>query len=196
MTGSRARGRRALIWRRLVALLADGIILGLVGFVLLAIGTLLLGPAVRVEPSGSEAPAVDGIGWRMLANTVAISVLSAAYFAASWTSARSSPGQAILGIQVEDAVVAGAPLPFGRAVLRWAWMGSPLGILATAVVNEPLAFAIVTAASAVWFLTLLATALFSRSGRGLHDRLSGSLVTWRERGMGVERPDEANRRET
>jgi len=172
--------RRAALWRRVLAFLVDGAVLVVLGFALLALASLLVGPTVRMELSGSAEPRVEVIGWRVALNAVLLAGLSAAYFVLSWTRARHSAGQALLRIGVEDAAGDGStPLPMNRAVLRWALLGAPLGLAAAASVNAPLAFLGVSAASVLWFAVLLLTTLFSRSGRGLHDRVAGSIVARR-----------------
>lgn len=129
-----------------------------------------------MELDGSTAR-VDVIGWRVLLNALLLAGLSAAYFVLSWTRVGRSPGQALLRIGVEDTDADGPkPLPISRAVLRWALLGAPLGLAAAASVNTPLAFLGVSMVSLVWFAVLLLTTLFSRSGRGLHDRIARSTV--------------------
>jgi uncharacterized RDD family membrane protein YckC len=167
---------RARIWRRALAFLLDGAALAALGFLVLFIASLLLGPGVRIELDGTQTPRVEAIGWRVVLNAILLAGLSAAYFVTFWIRILRTPGQAALGIAVEDAVHGAMPLPMSRALLRWALLGAPLGILAAATVNVPLAFLFVSAASAAWFAVLIITTLFSRSGRGLHDRASGSVV--------------------
>jgi uncharacterized RDD family membrane protein YckC len=50
---------------------------------------------------------------------------------------------------------------------------------AAAFVNSPLVFAAVSVVTLGWFALLVLTTLFSRSGRGLHDRIAGSVVVAR-----------------
>ena len=178
--------RRAAFLRRVLAFLVDGAVLAVLGFALLALASLLVGSTVRMELVGPAAPRVEVIGWRVLLNAVLLASLSAGYFVLSWTRALRSPGQALLRIGVEDADADAdadaddfTPLPMTRALLRWALLGTPLGLAAAASVNAPLVFLGVSVASLVWFAVLLITTLFSRSGRGLHDRVAGSIVARR-----------------
>jgi len=166
---------KASFLRRALAFLLDAVVLTLLGFALLALVSLLLGPATRIALDGTAEPAVEVIGWRALLNALLLAALSAGFFVFSWTRSMHTPGQALMGIHVEDAN-GPAPMPAGRAALRWALLGAPLGIAATAVVNAPLVFLGVSVVSVVWFAILLLTTLFSRSGRGVHDRFSGSIA--------------------
>ena len=177
MTVPNGQPARAAFWRRVLAFAVDGVVLLGLGFALLAIASVVLGPAVRIELSGSAAPQVEAIGWRVLLNAVLLAGLGAGYFVWSWTRTRSSPGQALLRISVEDAGALGvSPLPWTRALIRWALLGAPLGVAAAASVNTPVVFLAVSVASVLWFAALLVTTLISRSGRGLHDRAAGSRV--------------------
>lgn len=176
VTTANPRRRPARIWRRALAFLLDGVALAALGFLGLFVVSLLLGPTVRIELDGTQTPRVEVIGWRVLLNAVLLAALSAAYFVTFWIRTMRTPGQALLGLVVEDVAGGGMPLPLSWALLRWALLGAPLGIAAAAAVNAPLAFLMLSAASAAWFVILLITTLFGRSGRGLHDRLSGSLV--------------------
>lgn len=173
---------RAAFWRRVLAFLVDGAMLAVMGFVLLAVASQLLGPTVQIELSGSAAR-VEASAWRSEVNALLLAGLGGGYFVRSWTRSGSSPGQALMriSIQVADAGAA-SPLPLKHAVLRWALLGPPLGLAAAASVNAPLVFLGVTLASAAWFTTLVLTTLFSPSGRGLHDRFAGSMVVPIRRG--------------
>ncbi len=174
--------QRPRFWRRVTAYVLDGAVLAALGFALLGAASLLLGPTVRIELDGAEAPVIGLIVWRVLLNALLLAGLSAAYFVLSWTRVMRSPGQALLRIRVQHAGEDALPLATRRALLRWALLGAPLGIIAAASVDAPIIFLIVSLTSAAWFAVLLITTLFSRSGRGLHDRLAGSVVVRSDRG--------------
>jgi uncharacterized RDD family membrane protein YckC len=181
VTSQQSQPTRAAFWRRALAFLVDGAILAVLGFVLLAVASQLLGPTLQVELSGSTAR-VEASAWRSEVNALLLAALGGGYFVWSWTRSGSSPGQALMRITVEIAEGGpGSALSVRRAVLRWALLGPPLGLAAAASVNAPLVFLGVSVTSAVWFSALMLTTLFSASGRGLHDRLAGSTVAQRRR---------------
>lgn len=173
------RPKRAGVPRRLAALFMDGIILAAAGFVLLGVLTLVLGPSVTIDMTDPASTSVDSIGWRAMVNAILLAGMSAAYFVLSWTRWSQSPGQRLFGLRVNRSIsdrAAGRPLAMRQAILRWSALGGPLGVLAAATVNAPLLFAAVSAGSFCWFALLVASTGVSRSGRGLHDRLSASSV--------------------
>jgi uncharacterized RDD family membrane protein YckC len=181
VTSQQSQPTRAAFWRRVLAFLVDGAMLAVLGFVLLAVASQLLGPTLRIELSGSAAH-VEASAWRSEVNALLLAALGGGYFVWSWTRSGSSPGQALMRITVEIADAGpGSALSVRRAVLRWALLGPPLGLAAAAAVNAPLVFLGVTLTSAAWFTALVVTTLFSASGRGLHDRLAGSTVVQRRR---------------
>jgi uncharacterized RDD family membrane protein YckC len=173
----RTRRRPGRFVRRLLAFVVDGIVLALLAVVLLWLVSMLLGPAIRLEV-GDGAASVSVTGWRVLLNAVVSASLSAAYFVVSWTRWRRSPGQTLLGVEVEDVrrTDPSASLSAPRAIVRWALLGGPLGLAAAVFVNSPLVFAAVSLVTLGWFALLVLTTLFSRSGRGLHDRIAGTVV--------------------
>jgi uncharacterized RDD family membrane protein YckC len=95
--------QRAGFWRRFVAALIDGILLGVVGFVL----ALILGDDVLIAITlgGAEGPGL---------------LLSAAYFTFFHGRNGQTPGNAALGLRVVDLRDGtGGPLGYGRAAMRW-----------------------------------------------------------------------------
>ncbi len=158
----------------------DGILLGALGFALLSLFLALFGPTIRIELDGRAAPDVDVIAWRALVDAALLAAVSASYSVAFWTRRSSSPGQAVFGIAVTDRN--SSPLTCRRALLRWALLGAPLGVVAQASIDLPLLFVLVAGLGLAWIGTLLATTVLSGSGRGLHDRISGSNVIRISRG--------------
>jgi uncharacterized RDD family membrane protein YckC len=177
----RPRRESASFARRVLAFLVDGVILTILGFALLVLTSLLVGPTLQIELSGSSAPPqVEVIAWRVMLNGLLLAGLNVGYFVVSWTRALRSPGQALLRINVEDVQAQGpVPLSTRSALLRCVLLGAPLGVAASAAISSPLAFLVLTAVSVVWFALLVSTTLFSRSGRGIHDRIAGSIVARR-----------------
>jgi uncharacterized RDD family membrane protein YckC len=164
--------------RRLAAFFLDGLILGVIGFAVLAVSTFLLGPTVRLQLDVPASPVAEVVTWRVVVNALLLSTLSAAYFVTWWSWIGRTPGQFALRLVVVSAT--GPVLSAGRAALRWSLLGAPLGVAAALTVEVPLLFLAVAVLSFVWFAVLVLTTLLSRSGRGLHDRLAGTTVVHRD----------------
>jgi uncharacterized RDD family membrane protein YckC len=168
---------RAPFLRRLVAFLIDGLAIAVVGLAVLAVANVVLGPTVRLQLDSPEAPVTEVLAWRVIVNSALLCAVSAAYFVLFWSRVSFTPGQALLGLTVTSEPPDGRrPLAVGPAALRWALLGAPLGLAAALTVDAPLLFIIVSAISAFWIGMLVVTTLASRSGRGVHDRLSGTAV--------------------
>jgi hypothetical protein len=177
-SGKAQLGRvRASFMRRVVAFLIDGLTIAVVGFAVLVVATVVIGPTVRLQLDAPEAPVAEVIGWRVIVNSALLFVVSAAYFVLSWSRMSFTPGQALLGL-----IVTSEPpgerrtLAVGPATIRWALLGAPLGLAAALTIEAPLMFLAVAVLSFGWFAALILTTLLSRNGRGLHDRLTGTTV--------------------
>jgi uncharacterized RDD family membrane protein YckC len=158
-----------------VAHVLDSIAVAALGLVVAALVSALL-PALSVAEGsdGTLRLVVDPL--RLVAQSLAVAVLSGAYFTWSWSGrSAATPAQRALGVRVIDAT-GGAPLTAGRAVLRWAATGVPLGIIAAALVEAPVAWLAIVALAAGWTVALLVSARRHPHRRGLHDRIAGSLV--------------------
>jgi uncharacterized RDD family membrane protein YckC len=174
---ARVERARASFLRRLVAFLIDGLAIALVGFAVLVVATIVLGPTVRLQLDAPEAPVAEVIGWRVIVNSVLLFVVSAAYFVLSWSRMSFTPGQALLGLTVtSEPPEERRALAVGPATIRWALLGAPLGLAAALTIEAPLMFLAVAVLSFGWFAALILTTLLSRNGRGLHDRLTGTTV--------------------
>jgi uncharacterized RDD family membrane protein YckC len=167
----REAARGHLFPRRAAALVIDAAVLTLVGFVALGLVTFLAGTTLRAEPVADATAST----WRAVLNSTVLSGLSAGYFVLSWHRARATVGQRALRLIVVDAS-SGASPQTRQALTRWLLMGWPFGWLAAATIELPLAFLAVSALSAAWFFTVTMTTAFSRGGRGIHDRLTGTAV--------------------
>jgi uncharacterized RDD family membrane protein YckC len=168
-------GPPASFARRLVAFLLDGIVLAVAGFALLALVSVVAGPTVLIDPESAAMPVSEVRGWRVVLNAALLAALSGAYFVISWLRAGWTPGQRIFRIAVRGASPATGVGP-RQAILRWALLGAPLGLASALTVSLPLLFLVVLVASFAWFVVLIVTTLFSRTRRGLHDRLSDTAV--------------------
>lgn len=170
---------RASFRRRLLAFLLDAIALFVMGFALLALTTAFLGPTVVLDLDLAASPVSEVRGWRVILNAALLAALSGAYFVVAWARFGCTPGQRLLRLVVTMTSSHDARLSTGRATLRWALLGTPLGLLAALTVNAPLPFLVVCVLSFGWFAVLILSTLLSRSGRGVHDRLSGTTVSRR-----------------
>jgi uncharacterized RDD family membrane protein YckC len=165
----------ASIRRRLLAHVLDSIVVAVLGLVVAALVSALL-PALSVAEGsdGTLRLVVDPV--RLVAQSLTVAVLSGAYFTWSWSSRpAATPAQRALGVRV-IAATDGTRLTAGRAALRWAATGVPLGIVAAALVEAPAAWLAVVALAGAWTIALLISARRHPHRRGLHDRIAGSVV--------------------
>jgi uncharacterized RDD family membrane protein YckC len=175
--GATPRARASFV-RRLLAFVIDGVGILVMGFALLALTTAILGPTVLLDLEASANPVAEVRGWRVILNAVLLAALSGTYFVTSWSRFGWTPGQRLFRLAV-DGTSPGARLTTRQAALRWSLLGAPLGVASALTVEVPLLFLVVAAVSFAWFAALVLTTLFSRTGRGLHDRLAGTTVTRR-----------------
>ncbi len=155
-TSNEIHARPASLWRRAMATLIDGAILGAIVTGYLWIATAITGTSPNaVQSSGLDAL----VQWLKAWSTVLVPgailsvIISAAYaavFALLWDG--RSPGRALLGLRLVDA--SGAPPGPARAVVR--------------AVLSVVSFAVLL--SGFW------VALFDRRGQTLHDKLTSTFV--------------------
>jgi uncharacterized RDD family membrane protein YckC len=159
----------------LSAYLLDSAIVSVVGIGAAALITAA-GPTLTLVEGSDGTIRLVADPLRLVLQAVAVAVVSAAYFAWSWSRLRgASPAQRALGIRVIDAA-SGDHLPAGRAIVRWAAMGTPIGIGAAALVESPAAWLLVVVLAAAWTVALMVSTRRDERRRGLHDRLAGSVV--------------------
>jgi uncharacterized RDD family membrane protein YckC len=147
---------------RAIAYIIDGIILGLIGFVVL----IILG-AIFSSGIGSF-----GIGWILY--LVASVAISAAYFIYMWTAQRGTVGMKLLGMQVGN-FPDGRTLTTDQAVRRWVALGGPFALL-NAFNPLPALSALVGLLVLVYFFFLLYTTYSSPTKQGFHDKFANSVV--------------------
>ena len=141
--------------RRALALLVDQSLLTA------ALGVFFLGALVALRLNGIEAELLLGAaGLRASALPFALlaALLSIAYYGYFHGSAGSTPGKALVGVEVRT--VAGGALTWGRVLLRW--LGAALGLACAGV-------------GIFW-------ALFEPRRRGWADLLSGTVIARARRG--------------
>jgi hypothetical protein len=166
----------ATISRRLLAWVVDVVLVTALVFVGVSLVDAVLGPAVSFRPEAAalrDTVAVDrGV---VAANALIATGLSAAYFVVPWALWGGSPAQLALRLRVRGEA-GGDSLPVGRAITRWALLFPPFATVSALAAGVPLLGWFVWGGALVWYLVLLLTAARSGTNRGLHDRLSGSVV--------------------
>ena len=150
--GYQAAGAYGGFWIRLVAVIIDGFIvaiplflLGIVIGVTVGVGTAVSGNANSPDLTGGNP------GLTAFLDFVSF-VLSAGYFIYFW-GVGATPGMRLLKLRVADAGT-GAPIGFGRAVLRY--VGYILSIIVCYV-------------GLIW-------AAFDGRKQGWHDKIAGTVV--------------------
>jgi RDD family. len=159
---------------RLAAYALDALILAVAIYIVALVLRAALGPTLRItDVGGVQRIQVDRL--RTVVNAVAATIVTGTYFVGWWLRSGSTPGQRLIRARVEQADGSGR-LRLGQAVGRWLLLGTPLGLLAT-LVGPPSAFGLFFVAYiATWDAVLFVTTARHRRKRGLHDRLSGSIV--------------------
>jgi uncharacterized RDD family membrane protein YckC len=179
LDGSPARPRAAPCYAgvpdRLAALLADAVALSALAFVVALAVSIVLGPAVDLDPSAeSTRDVVEVDGAVAVVDALLVGALGLAYFAGSWRRSGRTPGQRLLALRV--ATQDGGRLSTRQAVIRWASLVAPFSLAALAGAAVPGLAAVALLLAGVWYVALLISASLDRAGRGLHDRIAGTAV--------------------
>lgn len=142
---------------RIIALFIDGIILGVVYFVLMFVAGIFI-VATHLDILGL----FFGVIW---------AVASAVYYIYCWTRMRASYGQKFLKLETVSAAD-GATLTQDQAIRRWAFLWGPaaLGMII------PILGVLISLAASIYMLYLLYTANQSPKRQGLHDVQAGTVV--------------------
>ena len=163
---------------RFVAWLVDGLILGIIGFFLLAGAFVLF--AGTIDWSEIARPGITRTGaletGTLFIGIIAASVVGAlielGYFVFFWTSgAKATLGMRLLRLQVANAAD-GATLTTSQAVRRWIALGQWISLLT----YVPILGAFAGLVQLVWYLVVLFTTVSSPTKQGVHDRFAGSVV--------------------
>jgi uncharacterized RDD family membrane protein YckC len=162
---------------RLVAYALDALLLVVVIYVVALVLRAAIGPTIRfTDADGVPRVLVDRL--HVVINAVAATLVAGAWFVGSWLRFGGTPGQRILGMRVVRVDGSGRLGP-GQAVGRWLLLGTPLGLL-SALLGPPNALSFVLVmAIALWFALLYVSTARGRRKRGLHDRITGSVVVRR-----------------
>jgi len=164
---------------RLVAYALDALLLAVAIYVVALVLRAAIGPTLRItESAGVPRIQVDRL--HSVINSVAATVVAGAYFVGSWLRSGATPGQRLLGMRVVRNEGEGRLRP-GQAVGRWLLLGTPLGLISTLLGPPSVIAGVLVIAIAVWFLLLFVTTARGRRKRGIHDRITGSVVVRRSR---------------
>lgn len=159
---------------RLIGYLVDAILLTVLAFVGAVALSLLFGPVVTIDLNADPNVSVDtGLAF---ADAVLSTVIGAVYFAGSWMRFRGSPGHRLLGMRIggED----GERISLRQGLMRWAFIGLPLGAQAMAsLALDGLVDAVLLLVLFVWYLVLAIGTARDPRKQGLHDRVAGTVVT-------------------
>ena len=158
---------------RLVAYLIDGVLVGVVIFVVALVMMRVLGSTLPAAAADGTRGSIDP--GRALVNAVVATAISGAYFVGCWLLFGRTIGQRLLGMVVLREAD-GDRLRPTQALIRWVLLGAWWGILAALLVSIPGAGWLLAGAIALWDLVLLWTTARDDRKRGLHDRLAGSVV--------------------
>ncbi len=173
---------------RIIAIIIDAIIVGIVGLVLSLVVYSVVGSPTTVT-TVNDPNAILGVRFDTTTNWVSTIIgaliglaLSAGYYIYTWTAMRGTIGQKALGMQVGNAAD-GATLTMEQAVKRWLALG---GVFALAQFLNPLPGLgiLIGLASLVWVIALLYTTASSPTKQGLHDRYASSVVVKAARAVG------------
>lgn len=173
---------------RIIALIIDAIIVGIISLILSLIVYSVVGSPTTITtvPDSSQI-----LGVRidtstnfvaLFAGTILGIVISASYYIYMWTRMRGTLGQKALGMQVGNAFD-GATLTMEQAVKRWLALG---GVFALAQFLNPLPLLglLIGLAGFVWVIALLYTTATSPTKQGLHDKYANSVVVKAARSVG------------
>ena len=154
---------------RLGAYLIDAVIVSILAFGAAAVMAALVGPVVDF------AVVISVDGTRALLTAVVATIINASYFVMLWMRRRATVGQRLLKLEVISAK-GGGRLGLPQAVMRWILVGAP-GIAGGLVASLGGATFLIDLAILIWYLALLITVAASSTKQGLHDNISGTIVT-------------------
>jgi uncharacterized RDD family membrane protein YckC len=162
---------------RLLAYAVDAVLLVVVIYVVALVLRAAIGPTLRITDS-SGVPRVQIDRLHSLINSLAATFVAGVYFAGSWLRFGRTIGQRLIGARVVRVDGEGHLGP-GPAAARWLLLGTPLGLIATIVGPSAASSVIPVALLATWSAVLYVSTARSRTRRGFHDRMTGSIVVRR-----------------
>lgn len=165
---------------RVIAIIIDYIILGIVGFIISLVLYGILGNPTKVV-TVTDPNSFLGVQFETQTNYFSALVFAAVnivinggYFIYTWTAMRGTLGMKVLGMQVGNQTD-GASITMDQAIRRWLALGG-IFALVQALANLPLLGLLVWLASIIWVIALLVTTAQSPTKQGLHDQFAGTMV--------------------
>lgn len=166
---------------RIVAVIIDAIILGVIGLVVNAVLSGILGPAVRIRETtlddlvnGNINTLVDINYLNLFVSAIVGLAISLAYSVYMWTRMRGTVGMKALGMQVGN-FPDGKTLTQNQAIRRWAALWGP-GQVGQFLNSLPALGALIGLAGLVYTIFLLYTTAQSPTKQGFHDKFANSVV--------------------
>ena len=160
---------------RMIGYLIDAIILTILSIVGAIVISVVFGPVVTVDLTSDISISFNrGLA---LANAVLGTMISLAYFVGTWRHLRASPGQRALRMRIGDQADGGT-ITYQRGVIRWLFIGLPLGVEAVAsTLVTGLGDSLLLFALSLWYLILLISTARNPRKQGFHDRAARTVVT-------------------
>ncbi len=160
---------------RIIALIIDGIALGIVGFILAIISRMIFG--------ANAGPFSFDTTTSLIVTAILSGAASAAYFIYMWSMMRGTIGMRVLGMQIGDQTD-GHTINYMQAAYRWAFMWGPYyaALLIVAFVSLTLG-ALAYLVALAWFIYLLYTTAISPTKQGLHDKYAKTMIVKAARGV-------------
>ena len=160
---------------RVIAIVIDAILIGIVTAILQVFVGLVFGPAYSLTLAGALSDVGFGVNYLTVFIDAIVGIaVSFAYFYLLWTTQRATLGMRVLALQVGNETD-GATITSNQAMVRWAALFGPAA-LSQAFWPVPGLGALIGLASFVWVIVLLVTTAQSPTKQGLHDRYAHTMV--------------------
>lgn len=154
---------------RIIAAVIDFVILGVIGFIVSAVSTSILGENFGGLFGNFRVPS-------LLSTIVTVAlmlVVSGAYFIGLWTRMDGATvGMKVLKLTVRDSA-GGGPISQQQAINRWLLLGAPYAL---AWLQWGVLGLIASIAVLVYYIYLLVTVAQSPTRQGLHDQYAKTVV--------------------
>ena len=160
---------------RIFALILDVIVLAIIGVVVGAFLTAIVGPVYKIDLDfQNKNVGVQTNFIALILNLAATMAISAVYWIYCWTKLRGSVGQKVLGMQVGN-FPDGKTLTQDQAIRRWIALGGVFPI-AQALSGFPALGTLIGLAIFVYTIYLLYSTAKSPTKQGFHDTFANSVV--------------------
>jgi uncharacterized RDD family membrane protein YckC len=155
---------------RVIALIIDAIVLGLITFVVTAVLYSIIGSPISFTLNSGF-----GVNYvSLIIGAIVSLVISAVYYVYTWTTMRASPGMRALGMQVGN-FPDGATLTQEQAIRRWAALFGPFAV-SQVVYVAPTIGGLVGLLTFAYAIYLLYTTAKSPTKQGFHDVFANTVV--------------------